>query len=142
MDSRPQEVAPVDRELARKHEPNAVRGDKDLRWAKQQLKYCEKEHSHLQQLLNIADPEAQQQQLAELRAVEDEIDAEHKRQKQLATENRQRERSLSRGVVDGKEVDGNARAIQQIERLEKELNVWQVKNGSLSTQVQDAEKKL
>merc|ERR1719182_610349 len=62
--------------------------------------------------------------------------------KQLAAENRLRERSLSRGVVDGREIDGNARAIQQIERLEAELGVWNVKNGSLQTQVHEAEMKL
>jgi len=127
---------------ARRRELSVLKGDKDLRWARQQLRNCEKEHAHMVQLLGTGDNPLEQQQLAELKALEEQIEQEQQRQKHLAAENRLRERSLARMAKEGGEEDGNVRAVQQIERLEKELEVWIMKNGSLEKQVQNATDQL
>eukprot|EP00928_Gymnodinium_smaydae_P091676 TRINITY_DN753_c0_g4_i1.p1 TRINITY_DN753_c0_g4~~TRINITY_DN753_c0_g4_i1.p1 ORF type:complete len:988 (-),score=156.58 TRINITY_DN753_c0_g4_i1:150-2873(-) len=128
---------------ARKHrEASVLRGDKDLRWARQQLRTLEKEHTHLSHLLSISDPAVQQDQVTELRNLEQDIVAEQKRQKMVAAENRRREKSLARMVGDNAEGDGTARALQQIDRLESELAVLKVKNTSLQKQVEEATAKL
>ncbi|CAK0811858.1 unnamed protein product [Prorocentrum cordatum] len=124
----------IPRESIPKREMSVHRGDKDLQWARQKLRNCEEEHERLSQLLE--DPE--QEHLKELRALERDIDAENKRQKQLAAENRQRERTLAKAAADEIEADGDARALMQVERLDAELQVWRTKNASLEKQVQQA----
>jgi len=127
----------------RKHELSVLRGDKDLRWARQQLRTLEREHAHLTQLLSSSNPAVQQQQMDELRRIERQVKSERKRQKNLATENRERARSLVRGAGDqGDGGDGNARALQQIERLEAELGVLKVKNASLQKQIDEERAQL
>jgi len=127
---------------ARHREPSVLRGDKDLHWAKQQLKYCEKEYNHLTQMLNARDPDIQTKQMAELKNIVEEIDVEQRRQRQVALESRQREHSLARAAKDGCEIEGDARAMQQIERLEAERSVWHVKNSSLQKQIMQEEADL
>jgi len=124
-------------EAGPKH-PMLFRGDKDIRWVRQQLRMLEQEHGQLLQRLSCVDPSAQEMQAAELRAVEQQILAEQRRQKQLVAESRQREKSLVQHTVDGREVDAKTRAKKDIERLEGELAVWKVKNSSLNKQVQEA----
>mmetsp|Transcript_22626 Transcript_22626/g.52775 ORF Transcript_22626/g.52775 Transcript_22626/m.52775 type:complete len:974 (-) Transcript_22626:57-2978(-) len=126
----------------RKRDISVLQWDKDLRWAKQQLRRCEQEYTMLQQRMACIDPVAQEQLAADIRQVEEDIAAEQKRQKLLVAENRQRERSLVRNAVDGHEVDAKTRALQQIERFEAELAVWKVKNNSLHKQVQEATRLL
>lgn len=113
-----------------------LRGDKDLRWARQQLRIHEREHAHLENNLSGNEEELK----LDLRSVEESIDQEQKRQAALVAKNRQRERELARFVkeaeVGEREQDGNARACQQISRFEAEINVWKVKNLSLEKQVQ------
>jgi len=127
---------------ARRREVSVLKGDKDLRWAKQQLRNSKKEHAHMVQLLGMGDSPLEQQQLAVLKALEEEIEQEQQRQKHLTAENRLLEISLARLVKEGTEEDGNVRALQQIERMEKELEVWVMKNGSLDKQVQHASEQL
>lgn len=127
---------------ARQREISVLRGDKDLHWAKQQLKYCEKEYGHLVQMLNARDPDLQAKQAAELKHITEESDAEQRRQRQVALESRQREHSLARAAKDGCEIEGDARAMQQIERLEAERSVWHVKNSSLQKQIMQEEAEL
>jgi hypothetical protein len=130
-------------DAARKHDISVLKGEKDLRWVRQQLRMCELEHSSLLQQLNCVDPAAREMQAVELKEVESEIVAEQKRQKQLMGEKRQRERTLVANAVDGREVaDANARAAQQIEKFEAELGVWKNKNGSLQKQVHEAMQQL
>jgi len=127
---------------ARRRELSVLKGDKDLRWAKQQLRNSEKDHAHMLQLLGMGNSPLEQQQLAELKSLEEEIEQEQQRQKHLTAENRLRERSLARMAKEGGEEDGNVRALQQKDRMEKELEVWVMKNGSLEKQVQHATEQL
>lgn len=119
------------------------KGDKDLRWARQQVKHYEREHAHAASLLANSDGN---QQMDEIRQVERDIEKEKGRQKQLVSENRQRERSLARIAKDAevgeRDQDGNSRALQQIQRLETELGVWKVKNSSLEQQIEQASEQL
>jgi len=120
-----------------------LKGDKDIRWARQQLKLHEREHAHLAHMLAMGDRD---QQMEELRSIEKQIEQERKRQAALASENRNRERALARiakEVEAGEmELDSNARALQQVARLEAELGVWKVKNTSLEKQVQQTGSQL
>ncbi|CAJ1386769.1 unnamed protein product [Effrenium voratum] len=126
-------------------ELSVLRGDKDLRWARQQLKNCEKEYQHLQQLLGGD----QQQLLVELREVEGALENEKRKLKGLEKESHKRERSLARAAAraGGGELglltlDGNRRAKQEVERLEAELEVWQMKNSSLMKQLEETNSRL
>jgi len=127
----------------KRHEVSVLKGDKDLRWARQQLKLHEREHAQLAQAWTSGDRE---EAMAELRSVEESIDMEQRRQSALSAESRQRERDLARLAkeVEAGEIeqDGNARALQQIARLEAELGVWRVKNTSLEKQVQQTAAQL
>eukprot|EP00913_Durusdinium_trenchii_P020701 g19442.t1 len=114
-------------------ELSVLRGDKELRWARQQLKNCELEYLHLQQLLGSSE----KQLSAQLRQA--------RRVKQLERENHKRERSIARAAerAGGGElgllaVDGNARALREVERLEAELEVFQMKNSNLRKQPRPA----
>jgi len=124
---------------AKKGELSAMGGD--LRLVRQQLSFCEKEYARLVQFMSEASPELQRQQLAELRVVEEEIEAERRRQKQLVSDNQQRDVCLMRNVIDGHTIDANARALHEIERLEAELRVWEIKNAPLVKQVEQAEQR-
>lgn len=125
-----------------KRDMSVMRGDKDLRWVRQQLKRSEHEHQHLLSRLACLDPGTRQQQLAELRSIEEEIESEKKRQKNLVSENRLREKSLVRNAVDGHEIDPNERAQKQIDQFEAEVSVLKVKNASLQKQIQEAKELL
>jgi len=134
------------------HEVNVLRGDKDLRWAQQQLRNCEREHAHLQSMLGSNDPDLHRDRLTELKRLETELHDEELRLKHLQAERKQRDRSLARAAekAGGGELgnltavlgDGNAKAVKQAERLEAELEVWQVKNESLMKQVQQISNRL
>lgn len=126
-------------------ELSVLRGDKELRWARQQLKNCELEYLHLQQLLGSSE----KQLSAQLRQVQEALEQEKRRVKQLERENHKRERSIARAAerAGGGElgllaVDGNARALREVERLEAELEVFQMKNSNLRKQVEDEETRL
>ncbi|CAE7558005.1 unnamed protein product [Symbiodinium pilosum] len=128
-------------------ELSVLRGDKDLRWARQQLKNCEREHSHLQHLLG--DEDAERSLFAELRQVESALELEKRRLKNLQRESHKRERSMARaaeraggGELGSLNADGNARASKEVERLEAELEVWQMKNSSLAKQIDESTARL
>lgn len=129
-----------------------LRGDKDLRWALQQLRNCEREHSYLEELLGAQDPNLQQERLAELRRLEQQLEAAQRRLRHLQNEGRQRERSVARaaqaagaselGNLTAALGDGNAKALKQITTFESELAVWHVKNSSLQQQVLQVQAQL
>mmetsp|Transcript_45158 Transcript_45158/g.104639 ORF Transcript_45158/g.104639 Transcript_45158/m.104639 type:complete len:906 (+) Transcript_45158:58-2775(+) len=129
-------------DIVSKRDISVLQWDKDLRWAKQQLRRCEQEYNLLKQKMAYIDPVAQEQAANELRQVEEDIVTEQRRQKQIVAENRLRERSLVQNAVDGHEVDAKTRAVQQIERYEAEIAVWKVKNNSLHKQVQESARLL
>ncbi|CAE7845101.1 unnamed protein product [Symbiodinium necroappetens] len=128
-------------------ELSVLRGDKDLRWARQQLKNCEREHAHLQHLLG--DEDSERVLLAEIRQVESALELEKRRLRNLQKESHKRERSMARaaeraggGELGSLNIDGNARALKEVERLEAELEVWQMKNASLEKQVEELTARL
>eukprot|EP00931_Biecheleriopsis_adriatica_P033784 TRINITY_DN19591_c0_g1_i4.p1 TRINITY_DN19591_c0_g1~~TRINITY_DN19591_c0_g1_i4.p1 ORF type:complete len:725 (+),score=158.96 TRINITY_DN19591_c0_g1_i4:111-2285(+) len=129
---------------------SVFRGDKDLQWAQQQLRNCEWEHAHLQQMLGNPDLQFEKERLVEIREVEKSIEAENQRMKQLQAEARRRERTLARAAeraaggdfLGGARQDGNARAVQQAKRLEAELDVWEMKNDSLKKQIKQIDERL
>ncbi|CAE7581921.1 unnamed protein product [Symbiodinium sp. CCMP2456] len=128
-------------------ELSVLRGDKDLRWARQQLKNCEREHAHLQHLLG--DEDSERVLLAEIRQVESTLELEKRRLRNLQKESHKRERSMARaaeraggGELGSLNIDGNARALKEVERLEAELEVWQMKNASLEKQVEELTARL
>eukprot|EP00931_Biecheleriopsis_adriatica_P033782 TRINITY_DN19591_c0_g1_i2.p1 TRINITY_DN19591_c0_g1~~TRINITY_DN19591_c0_g1_i2.p1 ORF type:complete len:702 (+),score=146.65 TRINITY_DN19591_c0_g1_i2:144-2249(+) len=129
---------------------SVFRGDSDLQWAQQQLRNCEWEHAHLQQMLGNPDQQFERERLVEIREVEKSIEAENQRLKLLQAETRRRERSLARAAeraaggdfLGGAAQDGNARAVQQAKRLEAELDVWEMKNESLKNQIKQNDERL
>jgi len=113
---------------------------KDLDTALQQLKYCEREHAYLQQMLGYDDVIFREERLAEIREVEEEIDFEQRRVRHMETEHRKRERTLARAAaravsMSANDNDGNGRAMRNAEQFESESAVWQVKNESMQKQV-------
>lgn len=63
--------------------------------------------------------------------------------KHLERESRKRERSMARAAerAGGGEgaSDGNAKALKEVERLEAEVEVYRMKNSSLTKQIEDEE---
>lgn len=123
-----------------------VQGDKDLRWAKQQLRNCEREHARLLELFGEGEERRQELRLEELQKLEDEIEKEQKYLKQLQVESKRRERSVARAAQDlgGGELgvlgqNGNDRALKEIEKYTEEIAVWKMKNSSLVKQVQQSQ---
>lgn len=119
--------------------PSVLRGDRDIRWARKQLRRCEAEHTRLTEALS---GQSDEQTLAELKAVEEEIQSEEQRQRQVVAEHRRREKALARDADSCREVDANERALHRAEQMESEGNVLRLKNESLRSQVQEAQAQL
>jgi len=116
--------------------PSVLRGDRDIHWARKQLRRCEAEHTRLTEALS---GHSDEQTLAELKAVQEEIQSEEQRQRQVVADNRRREKGLARDADSCREVDANERALERAAKMEAEGGVLRLKNESLQSQVQEAE---
>lgn len=121
----------------KRHNIGLYKGEQDLRWARQQLRQAEQEYQSLLNRMSSLNPHVQGQQLAALSAVEQDIEEEKRRQKQMDVENKQRGRTLARDADERGDMDGNARALKQIASVEAEAEVLRLKSTSLQTQVDE-----